>query len=78
MRARCAPRNVNPIASVNVLVPCFVDVILFRLVQVRPKGDSGSQGPAGPSRIHIEEIAESHSASCIGASGPAIALCMRQ
>jgi hypothetical protein len=29
-------------------------------------------------RIHIEEIAESNSASCIGASGPAIALCMRQ
>ena len=29
-------------------------------------------------RIHIEEIAESNSASCIGASGPAIALCVRQ
>jgi hypothetical protein len=29
-------------------------------------------------RIHIEEIAESNSASCISASGPAVALCMRQ
>jgi Collagen triple helix repeat (20 copies) len=30
--------------------------------------------PSG--RIHIDEIAESNTASCIGASGPAIALCM--
>ena len=28
--------------------------------------------------IHIEEIADSHSASCIHGSGPALALCMRQ
>ena len=28
--------------------------------------------------IHIEEIADSSSASCIGASGPALALCVRQ
>jgi hypothetical protein len=35
MRVRRARRNVNPIASVIVLVPCFGDVILFRLVQVR-------------------------------------------
>jgi hypothetical protein len=27
--------------------------------------------------IHIEEIADSNSASCISASGPALALCMR-
>jgi hypothetical protein len=29
-------------------------------------------------RVYIEEIAESNSASCIGALGPAIALCVRQ
>jgi hypothetical protein len=28
--------------------------------------------------IHIEEIADSNSASCVGASGPALALCVRQ
>jgi hypothetical protein len=28
--------------------------------------------------IHIEEIADSNSASCISAVGPALALCMRQ
>jgi hypothetical protein len=28
--------------------------------------------------IHIEEIADSNSASCIHGSGPALALCMRQ
>jgi Collagen triple helix repeat (20 copies) len=28
-------------------------------------------------RVHIEEIAESNSASCVAASGPAIALCIR-
>jgi len=28
--------------------------------------------------IHIEEIADSNSASCINGSGPAMALCMRQ
>ena len=35
------PRNVNPIASVNVLVPCFGDVILFRLVDQKSSSRYG-------------------------------------
>jgi hypothetical protein len=44
----------------------------------KPKGRETLVSVTCPGgRVHIEEIAESNSASCVAASGPAIALCIR-